>query len=327
MDARDEGSKREPGSVAPEGGAPGATPVPGPRPAGAEAAGSPAGGSEAAVPAIVISDEALAEAGPEVAGPEAGGSEAAGPDAGVVGAHVAEGVVSECPGEADPLGDRGPVGLAALSLRHQIVAALALAAVAVVACAHLGMVFLHIAPPNTVTKQHGHAIDEWIYPEFEQNWKLFAPNPLQQDITVEVRALVRSADGTSRETGWYDLSALDGLAIDGNPLPSHTQQNELRRAWDFYASTHDGQNRAVGLRGDLSERYLRRIGVLRLDREHAGGEGAVVERVQFRSLTTDVPPPRWSDEKVSDRPVVRELPWWAVPVSDRADALTEASAR
>ncbi|WRZ91804.1 DUF5819 family protein [Streptomyces sp. NBC_01007] len=224
-------------------------------------------------------------------------------------------------------GSEAPVGLAALSLRYQIAAALALAVVAVVSCVHLGMVFLHVAPSNTVTKQHGRAIDEWIYPEFEQNWKLFAPNPLQQDITVQVRALARTADGTSRETGWYDLSALDGVAIDGNPLPSHTQQNELRRAWDFYAGTHDAENRPAGLRGDLSESYLRRIGVLRLDREHAGGEGAVIERVQFRSLTTDVPPPAWSDEKVSGRPVVRELPWWAVPESDRADGLTEASAR
>jgi hypothetical protein len=224
-------------------------------------------------------------------------------------------------------GSEAPAGLAALSLRYQIAAALALAVVAVVSCVHLGMVFLHVAPSNTVTKRHGRAIDEWIYPEFEQNWKLFAPNPLQQDITVQVRALVRTADGTSSETGWYDLSALDGLAIDGNPLPSHTQQNELRRAWDFYAATHDSENRPAGLRGDLSERYLRRIGVLRLDREHAGGEGAVIERVQFRSLTTNVPPPAWSDEKVSDQPVVRELPWWAVPESDRADGLTEASAR
>ncbi|WP_315903626.1 DUF5819 family protein [Streptomyces rhizosphaerihabitans] len=236
--------------------------------------------------------------------------------------------IEETQSEAVPWpGSEVPVGLAALSLRYQIAAALALAVVAVASCVHLGMVFLHVAPSNTVTKQHGRAIDEWIYPEFEQNWKLFAPNPLQQDIAVQVRALVRTADGTSRETGWYDLSALDGVAIDGNPLPSHTQQNELRRAWDFYAGTHDGENRPVGLRGDLSESYLRRIGVLRLDREHAGGEGAVIERVQFRSLTTDVPPPAWSDEKVSGRPVVRELPWWAVPESDRADGLTEASAR
>ncbi|MEU8788062.1 DUF5819 family protein [Streptomyces sp. NPDC048643] len=231
------------------------------------------------------------------------------------------------PPDAQPDDGPGPAGLAALSLRYQVAAAFALAVVAVASCVHLGMVFLHVAPSNTVTKEHGRAIDEWIYPEFEQNWKLFAPNPLQQNIGVQVRALGRSPDGTSRETGWYDLSALDGRAIDGNPLPSHTQQNELRRAWDFYVGTHDAENRPAGLRGDLSERYLRRIAVLRLDRERAGGTGAVVERVQFRSRTTDVQPPGWSDEKVSDRPVVRELPWWTVPAADRAGGLTEASAR
>lgn len=192
---------------------------------------------------------------------------------------------------------------------------------------HLGMVFLHVAPSNTVTKQHGRAIDDWIYPEFEQNWKLFAPNPLQQNIGVQVRAQVRTADGGVNETGWYDLSALDGAAIDGNLLPSHTQQNELRRAWDFYMGTHDNENRPVGLRGDLSERYLRRVVVLRLDREGAGGRGAVVERVQVRSSTTNVPPPKWSEEQVSDKPVLRELPWWTVPEEDVKDARTEASAR
>ncbi|MGW3156599.1 DUF5819 family protein [Streptomyces sp. NPDC001089] len=219
-------------------------------------------------------------------------------------------------------------GIAALSLRHQIVAAFALAVVAVLACVHLGMVFLHVAPSNTVTKQHGKAIDEWVYPEFEQNWKLFAPNPLQQNIDVQVRARVRGTDGSATETGWYDLSALDGAAIDGNLLPSHTQQNELRRAWDFYVGTHDNDNRPVGLRGDLSERYLRRVVLLRLAREEAGGKGALVERVQVRSRTTNVPPPDWSDEQVSERPVLRELPWWTVTEKDLTDTRsTEASAR
>ncbi|MFG2476759.1 DUF5819 family protein [Streptomyces fagopyri] len=229
---------------------------------------------------------------------------------------------------ANPASAPALTGIAALSLRHQIAAAFALAAIAVVACVHLGMVFLHVAPSNTVTKQHGKAIDEWIYPEFEQNWKLFAPNPLQQNIDVQVRARVRTTDGGATETGWYDLSALDGAAIDGNPLPSHTQQNELRRAWDFYVGTHDNDNRPVGLRGDLSESYLRRVVLLRLDREEAGGRGAVVERVQVRSRTTSVRPPEWSDEQVSDKPVLRELPWWAVPEEDLTDTrTTEASAR
>lgn len=204
-------------------------------------------------------------------------------------------------------------GLAALSLRYQAGAALAVAVVAVAACVHLGMVFLHVAPANTVTKQHGRAIDEWIYPEFEQNWKLFAPNPLQQNIAVQVRAEVRAADGAVTTTGWYDLSAQDGEAIDGSLLPSHTQQNELRRAWDFFVATHGTDNRPVGMRGSLSEEYMRRIVVRRLYTEEGIGRKSAIEHVQVRSRTTNVPPPSWSHEQVPDTPVYRPLPWWTVP--------------
>lgn len=235
-------------------------------------------------------------------------------------AHDEDANARPVPGEpaAAVPGPPPPAGIAALSLPFQIAAAFALALVAMAACVHLGMVFLHVAPSNTVTKQHGRTIDEWIYPEFEQNWKLFAPNPLQQNIAVQVRAEVKGTDGAIRTTRWYDLSALDGRAIDGNPLPSHTQQNELRRAWDFFVSTHDDANRPNGLRGDLSERYLRRIVVLRLDREEAGGRDAVIQQVQVRSRTVNVPPPEWSDEQVSDKPVLRQLPWWPVSGTDRA---------
>lgn len=220
-------------------------------------------------------------------------------------------------GSTGPSGPGGPrSGVAALSLRYQIGVALALAVVAATVCVHLGMVFLHVAPSNTVTKAHGEAIDDWIYPEFEQNWKLFAPNPLQQNIAVQVRAQVRTADGATRTTGWYDLSAEDGRAIDGNLLPSHTQQNELRRAWDFYTATHTGGNQSTASRGVLAETYLRRIVVLRLHRAEAAGPGGAVERVQVRSRTTPVRPPRWSDERISLKPVYRELSWWTVPADE-----------
>jgi hypothetical protein len=223
--------------------------------------------------------------------------------------------------EPDPAPRTGPyaeprTGVAALSPRYQIGAALALAVVAAVVCVHIGMVFLHVAPANTLTRQHGKAIDEWIYPEFEQNWKLFAPNPLQQNIAVQARAQVRAADGGVRTTGWYDLSAEDGRAIDGNLLPSHTQQNELRRAWDFFLATHDADNRASGLRGSLSEAYVRRIVALRLDRDDAAGKSGSVIQVQVRSRTTNVQPPKWSGEKLSDQPMYRVLPWWPVSAAD-----------
>ncbi|QCR48476.1 DUF5819 family protein [Streptomyces sp. SGAir0924] len=254
--------------------------------------------------------------GPAEPGPVRDAAES-GPSAGT--AESASGTAPATAATAEPVEPVEPVmpvdlptGVAALSPRYQVGALVALAVVAAAVCAHLGLVFLHVAPSNTLTKQHGAAVDEWVFPEFEQNWKLFAPNPLQQNISVQVRAEVSTADGEIRTTGWYDLSAEDGRAIDGNPVPSHTQQNELRRAWDFFVATHDSDDRAVGLRGTLSESYLRRIAVLRLERNDAAGPGGVVERVQYRSRTTNVEPPSWSGEKVSDRPTVRELPWWTV---------------
>ncbi|WP_037897874.1 DUF5819 family protein [Streptomyces sp. NRRL S-920] len=219
------------------------------------------------------------------------------------------------------------VGIAGLKLGYQIAAACALALIAVASCVHIGMLFFHVAPSNTLTKQHGDVIDAWVYPEFEQNWKLFAPNPLQQNIAVQARAELRTADGGVRTTDWYDLSAQDGAAIDGSLLPSHTRQNELRRAWDFYVGSHDAQNRPVGLRGQLSEHYIRRIAHMRLDRERPGGEGDAIARVQLRSRTTNVRPPKWSEEKVSPKPVYRLLPWWPVASDDLPLAGAEGATR
>ncbi|MFI9580735.1 DUF5819 family protein [Streptomyces sp. NPDC052236] len=204
-------------------------------------------------------------------------------------------------------------GISALSLPYQVAAALSLAIVGALACVHLGMVFLHVAPSNTVTKQHGKAVDGWIYPEFEQNWKLFAPNPLQQNVAVQVRAEVSRPDGSRRNTDWIDLTAEDGEAIRGNLLPSHVQQNELRRGWDFYLNSHDNEDRPNGRRGRLSESYIRRIVMLRLEAHDLGGP---VERIQLRSATRAVKAPEWSDEKTDTRPFHRVLPWWTVTTAD-----------
>ncbi|MEU3849242.1 DUF5819 family protein [Streptomyces sp. NPDC029554] len=303
MDAYDEGSTARKGPDAP------AHPGPPPQPVRPPESGPPRESvrpSESGPPRESVRSP---ESGPpreSVRSPESGPPRESGSPSGWSGMSSG----SQPPGDS-------LAGIAVLSLPYRIVVALALAVVAVGVCVHVGMTFLHVAPANTVSREHGEAVDDWIYPEFEQNWKLFAPNPLQQNISVQVRASVRGTDGMTITSGWYDLSAEDGRAIDGNPLPSHTQQNELRRAWDFYVATHDSQNRPVGLRGALSEAYLRRIAVLRLDRNDAvratTGDGGVLERVQVRSRTSNVPPPEWSREKVTTTPSYRELPWWKVP--------------
>ncbi|MFI0817036.1 DUF5819 family protein [Streptomyces sp. NPDC021098] len=214
------------------------------------------------------------------------------------------------PGEPD---DAAAERLGALSLPSQLIVAVAVAAVAVAVALHLGMAFLSVAPPNTISKRYGAAMDDYTYPEFERNWKLFAPNPLQQDIAIQARAEVRTPEGGLATTRWTSLSAQDGAAIHHNPLPSHTQQNELRRAWEFYVGSHDAQEKPNGTRGSLSEQYIRRIVMLRLGPERDGG---AVQRVQVRSATTQLAAPPWSDEKTDTKTFYRTLPWWTVTRAD-----------
>ncbi|MFF3839571.1 DUF5819 family protein [Streptomyces sp. NPDC001930] len=226
-------------------------------------------------------------------------------------AEIAGDVEADDP-DVSAAAERAGVGIMALSMPYQVVLAVALAVAGVFACVHLAMVFLHVAPSNTLTKRHGQAVDDWVYPEFEQNWKLFAPNPLQQNISVEVRAELVAADGSRRTTGWIDLTAQDAEAIRHNPMPSHAQQNELRRAVDFYLNSHSDDHTPNGMRGRLSEEYMRRIAMLRL-----ADRSGDVERVQLRTVTRAVPAPTWSAEKTDTAPSYRDLPWWPVTDADR----------
>ncbi|MGW2633534.1 DUF5819 family protein [Streptomyces chattanoogensis] len=203
---------------------------------------------------------------------------------------------------------------AALSLPSRIVIGVAACAGAMIVAIHLAMMFLHVAPQNTLSKGQGSLISDYVYPEYEQNWKLFAPNPLQQNIDVQARARLRAPDGTTLTTGWTDLTARDGRSIHHNPLPSHTQQNMLRRGWEFFLSSHTAQNGPLGMRGGLSERYIRRIVAQRMGAEWA--KGGRIEQMQVRSVTTAVAPPPWSTEKISAKPMYRVLPWWQVTADD-----------
>ncbi len=219
------------------------------------------------------------------------------------------------PGDGGPLGYAGPPSAGALgelSLTGRLVVAVAVAAVCVGAVFHLGMVFLHVAPTNTLSTRYATALSGYIYPEFEQNWKLFAPDPVQSNVDIQARAQVRTAGG-STTTGWVDLTAMDDRAILHNPFPSHTEQNELRRSWDFYTSAHDDQDRPVGLRGGLSKEYLLRIVASRFGPHLNGG---TVTALQVRSSVAPVGSPPWSAQRTSTTVQYHPLSWWDVTPED-----------
>src|SRR6185437_2966569 len=57
--------------------------------------------------------------------------------------------------------------------------ALAVAAVAIV---HLAATFLYNAPANPVSQRYARSVNWWMEPLFSQNWRLFAPNPISENV-------------------------------------------------------------------------------------------------------------------------------------------------
>ena len=215
--------------------------------------------------------------------------------------------------------DGGPATVTqdeALRWSRASVAALTATAV-LLACAlvtHLGMIFLSVAPPNALTVEHHDVVDAYVQPEFGQDWKLFAPNPLQRNEAVGARVNTIAANGRPHASEWINLTDRDIETIRGNPAPSHADQNMLRRAWDAYIDTHGvTDNRPKGARGKMTGDYLKRVVLQRLGRTWKGER---IVSLQVGGRFTMVDPPAWSSEQPSDTTDYRLLRWWKVTDQD-----------
>ncbi|MET7788067.1 DUF5819 family protein [Streptomyces sp. 900116325] len=236
------------------------------------------------------------ESGEELPDPAADGQGPGGEGAGAPAAHGG-----------------GLGGLAALKPVSVIIIVLSVVGVAVAAVVHSVMLFLTIAPLNTVSQKHAAGLTSYIYPEFAQDWKLFAPNPTSANTHVQARVKVLMPDGALKTTGWMDLTAMDEAWIVHNPLPSQAHQNQLRGAWSNYVSTLDDKGRPVGLFGTMMQEYLLRIAAQRFGPHFDGG---TVQHVQLRSASTPIAAPSWSNQHVDTTTGYLVEPWWTVKAED-----------
>ncbi|MFJ8757733.1 DUF5819 family protein [Streptomyces cyaneofuscatus] len=184
------------------------------------------------------------------------------------------------------------------------------------ALAHVGLVFLHVAPSNVVSQRFNSQVDAWIYPFFEQNWRLFAPDPDSVNRQISARTAHTTPDGSVQVSDWVDLTAVDTAAIKHNPLPSHTAQNMLRRSWTSYAELHGGDDLSRSDRAVMMQRYLRNIAA---DRMAAEQDGKPFENIQLRVITLPVPAQgRTEGDRTAATAAAaknagtRLLPWWKV---------------
>jgi hypothetical protein len=175
---------------------------------------------------------------------------------------------------------------------------------------HVVMVFLHVAPSNPVSQRYNSHVNGWVYPLFEQNWRLFAPDPESFNRKVLARTARTESDGSVRVSPWFDLTAVDNSAVEHNVFPSHASQNLLRRAWSSYVDAHGGSDTARSERAVMLQKYLRNIAA---DRVAAQNDGGTFDFVQLRVITLPVAAPA---ARAENRPPVptenRLLPWWKV---------------
>ncbi|MGR8009398.1 DUF5819 family protein [Streptomyces hypolithicus] len=174
---------------------------------------------------------------------------------------------------------------------------------------HVVLVFLHVAPANTVSKRYSPAINAWVYPYFEQNWRLFAPDPDSVNRQILVRTAHTRSDGSVKVSTWFDLTAVDNSAVEHNVFPSHTAQNLLRRAWTSYTETHGGDDKARTERAVMIQKYLSNIAADRV----AAHNGGTFDFIQLRVVVQPVPA---ADAATGSHPPTptenRLLPWWKV---------------
>ncbi|WST54809.1 DUF5819 family protein [Streptomyces rubiginosohelvolus] len=180
------------------------------------------------------------------------------------------------------------------------------------ALAHVGLVFLHVAPPNTVSQRFNSQVDAWIYPFFEQNWRLFAPDPDSVNRQISARTAHTAPDGSVQVSDWFDLTAVDASDIKHNAFPSHTSQNMLRRSWTSYAELHGGDDLSRSDRAVMMQRYLRNIAADRM----AERDGKPFENIQLRVVTLPVAAQGSTDldrrTAATKNAETRLLPWWKV---------------
>ncbi len=210
-------------------------------------------------------------------------------------------------GPRKTLGFSGPTGL--LTAGTGAAVALCLA----VTLFHVLLVFLYVAPPNTVSKAYSQQINAWVRPLFQQNWRLFGPNPQSVNRKMSARVRQTAPDGTTQVSDWIDLTAMDDSAVKHNVFPSHTAQNMLRQAWNTYLKTHGGDNRARSERALMIQKYLRNIAVDRVTAQRDG----TFDSIQLRVITLPIAAPRTAEGSrpaaaAPARAVTRYLPWWKV---------------
>ncbi|WP_446430297.1 DUF5819 family protein [Leucobacter sp. 1207-22] len=109
---------------------------------------------------------------------------------------------------------------------------------------HVFASFLWIAPPAPIRElAPGNALSSYMLPMFGQSWSVFAPEPINGDYRIQVRALVDN-EGAEKTTEWVDATEVELSMIQYNLFPpragigSNEVASQLKTAFDSLTADH-----------------------------------------------------------------------------------------
>lgn len=104
---------------------------------------------------------------------------------------------------------------------------------------HLFASFLWISPPTPLRDLvPGNALAGYMLPFFGQSWSVFAPEPINGDYVLRVRAMLQTDDEEPTTTEWVNTTAIEQSWAQHNLFPPRAaglsvhQASSLKSAWD-----------------------------------------------------------------------------------------------
>jgi hypothetical protein len=137
------------------------------------------------------------------------------------------------------VGSHARVGDVAVSARQKALLGCLAGGLAAALAMHFLVTALFVGPLNPIKLAWGDEITSYMTPYFEQNWSLFAPDPISEERGMLVRARVTDDNGTVRTTEFADITnpPIKAFTTTGSFRPA------LRGSWARESRCSPGKTR------------------------------------------------------------------------------------
>jgi hypothetical protein len=168
---------------------------------------------------------------------------------------------------------------------------------------HVFASFLWIAPVSPLREVvPGKALSQYMIPFFGQSWSVFAPEPINGDNRMLVRAVVKEGDG-ERTTEWVNVTDVETQLMTNKLFPARAANQSIDLASDYrgvYAKLNDEQKAAVNLNFYKGDDWADRVqGTLKRLGTNSAAIGKYID-VEFRAIrySTQVAKAIWGQDVV-----------------------------